>query len=124
MSLLLEPEIVDASARRAALERLRSIGGVLPTISELARPDLTPGDVERRLAATDPDAPSVHNLWRLHWFNDAGRRRRAELPSYVVLPTELTGIEPPIVVLLGSRFPLIGAHKVLAAYACLVPRIV
>src|SRR5439155_920181 len=30
----------------------------------------------------------------------------------------------PIVVLIGRRFPLIGAHKVLAAYACLVPRLV
>jgi len=28
------------------------------------------------------------------------------------------------VVLLGRRFPMIGAHKVLAAYACLVPRLV
>jgi cysteine synthase len=27
-------------------------------------------------------------------------------------------------VLLGRRFPMIGAHKVLAAYACLVPRLV
>src|SRR4029434_824171 len=28
-----------------------------------------------------------------------------------------------IVVALGDRFPLIGAHKVLAAYGCLVPRL-
>jgi cysteine synthase len=124
MSLLLEPEIVDASRRRAALERLRSIGGVLPTLSELARPESIPGGVERRLAGTDPDAASADNLWRLHWFNDESRRRRAELPTHVVLPAELTGVEAPIVVLLGSRFPLIGAHKVLAAYGCLVPRLV
>ena len=26
--------------------------------------------------------------------------------------------------LLGNRFPMIGAHKVLAAYGCLVPRVV
>jgi cysteine synthase A len=123
MSLLLEPEIVDASRRSAALERLRSIGGVLPTLSELARPDYIPDDIGRRLAATDPDAASADNLWRLHWFNDASRRR-AELPSHIVLPTELTGVAAPIIVLLGSRFPLIGAHKVLAAYGCLVPRLV
>jgi cysteine synthase len=41
-----------------------------------------------------------------------------------VLPPELTGVKAPIVVLLGCRFPMIGAHKVLAAYACLVPRLV
>ena len=33
-------------------------------------------------------------------------------------------MKAPIVVLLGGRFPMIGAHKVLAAYACLVPRLV
>ena len=29
-----------------------------------------------------------------------------------------------IVIALGNRFPMIGAHKVLAAYGCLAPRIV
>jgi cysteine synthase len=42
----------------------------------------------------------------------------------VVLPTELTGVEAPIIVAFGNRFPMIGAHKVLAAYACLTPRVV
>jgi cysteine synthase len=41
-----------------------------------------------------------------------------------VLPSELTGVESPIVVLLGDRFPMIHSHKVIAAYACLAPRIV
>ncbi|HEX9162137.1 MAG TPA: pyridoxal-phosphate dependent enzyme, partial [Thermoanaerobaculia bacterium] len=34
-----------------------------------------------------------------------------------------TGVDAKIVVLLGNRFPMIRAHKVLAAYACLIPRI-
>jgi cysteine synthase len=42
----------------------------------------------------------------------------------VVLPTSLTGVAAPIIVALGDRFPMIAAHKVLAAYACLAPRIV
>ena len=46
------------------------------------------------------------------------------MPAHVVLPKALTGVKAPIVVLLGRRFPMIGAHKVLAAYACLVPRLV
>ena len=41
-----------------------------------------------------------------------------------MLPPELTGIEAKIVVALGDRFPMIQAHKVLAAYACLAPRVV
>ena len=41
-----------------------------------------------------------------------------------MLPPELTGVDAKIVVALGNRFPLIGAHKVLAAYGCLAPRLV
>ena len=41
-----------------------------------------------------------------------------------MLPRELTGVDARIVVALGDRFPMIGAHKVLAAYGCLAPRLV
>ena len=37
----------------------------------------------------------------------------------------LTGVEAPIVVAFGDRFPMIRAHKVLAAYRCLLaPRVI
>jgi len=121
---LIQPEIVDAGRRRAAVERVRSINAVLPTWSELADPGSIAGDILSALGDVDPDAPQAENLWRVHWFNDASRRETAALPGYVVLPPELTGVAAPIVVLLGRRFPMIGAHKVLAAYACLVPRLV
>src|SRR5215204_3799328 len=121
---LIQPEIVDAGRRRAAVERVRSINAVLPTWSELADPGSISGDILSTLGDVDPDAPQAENLWRVHWFNDASRRETAALPGYVVLPPELTGVAAPIVVLLGRRFPMIGAHKVLAAYACLVPRLV
>ena len=46
-------------------------------------------------------------------------------PQHVVLaPPTLTGVESPIIVVFGDRFPMITAHKVLAAYACLAPRVV
>ncbi|MCA9715079.1 MAG: pyridoxal-phosphate dependent enzyme, partial [Myxococcales bacterium] len=41
-----------------------------------------------------------------------------------MLPPSLTGVPATIVVLLGWTFPMIQAHKVLAAYACLAPRLV
>jgi len=43
--------------------------------------------------------------------------------STSVLTKELTGVDAPIVVAFGDRFPMIGAHKVLAAYGCLAPRL-
>ena len=118
----MRPIVVDQSRRRAAIKRLQQVNGTLPTWSELAEPG-NASDIPH-LSAIDPDAPDPANLWRVHWFNDADRSRRSQAPAHLVLPSELTGVDCPIVVLIGRRFPMIGAHKVLAAYACLVPRLV
>ena len=71
----------------------------------------------------DPQAADPRNLWRVHWYNDLAGRR-VEVPEHVVLPRELTGIDSPVLVVLGNRFPMISTHKVLAAYGCLAPRVV
>ena len=123
MTFLLNPEIVDQKRRRAAIDRLKNVNIRLPTWSELADPAEIYGYVPP-LSGVDPDTPDAANLWRVHWFNEADRESLARLPGHVILPPELTGVKAPVVVLLGRRFPMIGAHKVLAAYACLVPRLV
>jgi cysteine synthase A len=123
-SLVARPEIVDGEGRRAAIERARSRGIVLPTFAQLSGQEPIPAHIEARLADVDPDAPAAENLWRVHWYNSADRRGRVDVPAHVVLPPALTGVAAPIVVLLGSRFPMIGAHKVLPAYSGLVTRLV
>src|SRR5262249_26653901 len=60
----------------------------------------------------------------VHWYNDAMRRGVAPVPVYLDLPEALTGVKARILVALARYFPMISAHKVLAAYGCLVPRIV
>lgn len=124
MSLCIQPEIVDRKRRRAAIERLRQLDVRLPTWSELADPGEIEPETMPLLANVDPDSPDAANLWRTHWFNSPDQRMLIDMPGHIVLPPELTGVQAPIVVLLGSRFPMIGSHKVLAAYACLVPRLV
>src|SRR5437763_6221892 len=121
---LTRPEVVDAKRRRAAVESLRAARVTLPRWSELADPARISSAVISDLKSVGPDEPDERNLWRVHWFNDASRTERVFVPGHVVLPQALTGVKAPIVVLLGRRFPMIGAHKVLAAYACLVPRLV
>jgi len=117
-------EIVDTSAYARAVQRLREARVALPTFDELADPSRLPAGLIAALGAVDPDDAHPLNLFRVHWWNDATRRGRAAVPEHVVLPESFTGVAAPIVVALGNRFPLIGAHKVLAAYACLVPRLV
>jgi len=120
----LETEIVDREVYDNSVERFRSARIVLPTFAELADPERIPAEVVAALAGVDPDAPDPRNLFRVHWYNDAGRRGRAAVPEHVVLPASLTGVRAPIAVALGDRFPMITAHKVLAAYGCLAPRLV
>ena len=119
-----ELEIADVGVFERAVDRLRAAEVVLPTFSQLAEPELIPSAVRDELKAVGPDDPHPLNLFRVHWFNDRSRTEQVAVPEHVVLPPELTGVEARIVVVLGNRFPLIGAHKVLAAYGCLVPRLV
>ncbi|HEX6918943.1 MAG TPA: pyridoxal-phosphate dependent enzyme [Actinomycetes bacterium] len=116
--------VVDPSAYGHTVERLRAAGVLLPTFAQLARPASIPRSVRARLAGVKPDDAHPLNLFRVHWWNDQARTDLAPLPVHVVLPRSLTGVDARIVVLLGDRFPMIRAHKVLAAYACLAPRIV
>ena len=118
----LQPEIVDRKRRRSAVERLRAANVRLPTWAELADP--AGMEAPSGLASVGPDDASAENLWRVHWHNDERRVGLVDVPGHVVLPESLTGVKAPIIVVLGRRFPMIGAHKVLAAYACLVPRLV
>jgi cysteine synthase len=115
---------VDEAVLERAAARCRSLGVTLPTFEELADPDWIPAAMRERLVSVDPDAPDPANLFRAHWFNDGTRAGRTAVPEHLVLPPELTGVEAPIIVALGDRFPMIRSHKVIAAYGCLAPRIV
>ena len=95
----------------------------ISTFAQLADPATIPAATVAALAGVDPDAPAPGNLFRVHWHNAADRRGRAAVPEHVVLPSTLTGVPCPIIVAFGDRFPMITAHKVLAAYGCLVPRL-
>jgi cysteine synthase len=90
----------------------------------LADPARIPAAIHEALAAIDPDSPHPLNLFRVHWYNAADRRHRTPTPEHLVLPSSLTGVDARIVVALGNRFPMIHAHKVLAAYGCLAPRVI
>jgi cysteine synthase len=120
----LERELVDALVYERTVGRFREAGIVLPTFAQLADPTTIPTSIATRLATVDPNVAHPLNLFRAHWFNGADRRTRVDVPAHIVLPPELTGVPARIVVALGDRFPMIGSHKVIAAYGCLTPRIV
>jgi len=120
----LERTVVDAAVLERTAARLGQAGVVLPTFAQLKDPATIPSAIRAGLADVDPDAANALNLFRVHWFNGADRKSLVVLPDHLELPPELTGVKARIVLALGNRFPMIGAHKVLPAYGCLVPRLV
>ena len=73
------------------------------------------------MAGLDRNEPDSRNLFRaLVWSTDGSGSH--EVPDYIELPSEMTGVEARILLAIGNRFPMIRAHKVLAKYSCLVPR--
>jgi len=98
-------------------------GVVLPTISELRNPHSISNEIKNKVLKLDKDAMDPANLFRVHWFNKRDHSQFLDVPEHIVLPSEFTGVEAKIIVNLGRYFPLITAHKVLAAYGCLLPRI-
>ena len=104
-------------------EYFKKKGVILPTVSELCNPHSINEDVKIKLKTVDKDAMDPLNLFRVHWFNNRDYSNFSKVPEHIVLPSEFTGVEAKIIVNIGRLFPLITAHKVLAAYGCLLPRI-
>ncbi len=123
-SLDVVQDIDDRATYDRAVQRFRERRIALPTFAELADPTLIPDAVRAGLATVGPDEAHPLNLFRVHWYNSADRKGTTGVPDHVVLPPELTGTPASVVVVLADRFPMIGAHKVLASYGCLAPRIV
>ena len=64
------------------------------------------------------------NLFRITWKNEAVEHGGGfGEGNWIEFPPALTGVEATIVGIVGKWFPT-GAHKVGAAYGCLVPRLV
>ncbi len=116
--------VVDRGVRDRAARWLGRAGVLLPTLSGLAQPASIPDARRIALRSVDPDGANPANLYRMHWYNDRSRAGLAAVPCHLVFPPALTGLRAPIIMALGCLFPMIGAHKVLAAYGCLVPYLV
>ena len=113
-----------------AVGRFKELNIVLPTFAQLRDPSSIPTEIQEQLAGVEKDAADPRNLFRVHWFNehaDAPGENYpgfVDVPTHIELPSELTGVDARIVLAFGNRFPMIRAHKVLAAYSCLVARLV
>jgi cysteine synthase len=113
-------EAVLTSAVAQAKERDFKI----PTFKQMRDPSLIPDDVKERLADVGLWDLDPINLYRITWHNEAKTSGGGFGGiNYFEVPSEISGVDARIVMLEGKWFPT-GAHKVGAAFGCLVPRLV
>ncbi len=108
--------------RQRAIERCREKNILIPTFAEMRDPTGIDPAVQSALRKVDMQALDPLNLFRINWRNDPQSHEFGELNA-LELPHQLTGVPARIVGLIGKHFPT-GAHKVGAAFGCLVPRLV
>ena len=104
------------------MERCRERGILIPTFAEMRDPSAIDPAVVAALRGVELQAVDPLNLFRITWHNDANTGGFSDVNA-VEIPSELTGVPARIVGLVGKHFPT-GAHKVGAAFGCLVPRLV
>jgi cysteine synthase A len=105
-------------------QRVRDRGIIIPTFAQMKEPGRVPAVVKEKLAKIGLWDVNPLNLFRITWKNQP-------VPSgggfgevnFIEFPPSLTGVPVRILALVGKWFPT-GAHKVGAAFGCLVPRLV
>ena len=113
---------INESVLKKTVKLCRERGIVIPTFAQLADPKKAPVSVTERLKKVGLSDLDPLNLFRITWKNDESTGLFGDV-NFLEIPRELTGIKARVIGLVGSRFPT-GAHKVGAAFGCLVPRLV
>ena len=110
---------IESAARVARDQSIR-----VPTFKQMRDPSLVPASVTADLANVGLWDLDPLNLFRITWHNEPVEKGGGfGGVNYLEFPPELTGVDARIVAVVGKWFPT-GAHKVGAAFGCLVPRLV
>ncbi len=119
IDLTIVPDRLERAVTRA---RERDI--VIPTFAQMRDPGLIPEETVSELGHVGLWDLDPLNLYRITWHNEPVEKGGGfgEINT-IEFPSELTGVEARIVALVGKWFPT-GAHKVGAAFGCLVPRLI
>jgi cysteine synthase len=120
--------MIDLTLNKETLQRTiaraREKNIIVPTFKQQRNPDLIPEKILNRLKDVGLWDINPLNLFRINWHNDAVEKGGGfGGVNYLEFPKEITGVDARIIALVGKWFPT-GAHKVGAAFGCLVPRLV
>ena len=113
---------IDYAVVKKTAARCRARGITIPTFAQMRYPEKVPQSITSKLPAVGLWDINPLNLYRISWKNDIETGLYGGV-NYVEIPRELTGVKARIIGIIGKYFPT-GAHKVGAAFGCLVPRLV
>jgi len=115
---------IDEKARKKNIQRCKDNGILLPTYEQMRDPSKVPQSVKDELKGIGLWDVHSRNLFRVTWKNEPKEKggQFGEV-NYFELPREITGTKARIAGIVGKWFPT-GAHKVGAAYSCLVPELI
>ncbi len=115
---------IEKERRKRAIQRVREKNIIIPTYAQMKDPGQAPAKVKAELGKIGLWDVNPRNLFRITWHNQPHATGGGfSGVNYLELPSTLTGTPARVVVLVGKWFPT-GAHKVGAAFSCLVPRLV
>ena len=108
----------------SAIEVCKKHNIILPTIKMLDNPQLIPEKIKQELKNVGMDDLNPFNLFRISWYNEPLEKggQYSEIPNYIEIPPQISGVKSRIIMLLGAFFPT-GSHKVGASYGPLVTRL-
>ena len=120
--------MIDLTMHEDRLERAagraKERGVVVPTFAQMKDPASIPEEVREKLGGIGLWDVDPLNLFRISWKNEPVETGGGfGGVNYIELPSSLTGVDARILALVGKWFPT-GAHKVGAAFGCLVPPLV
>ncbi len=104
------------------IKRCRERDIIIPTFAQQKDPEKVPEQIKSKLKDVGLWDINPLNLFRINWKNDIETGLFGGV-NFLEIPREITGVRARIIGLVGKYFPT-GAHKVGAAFGCLVPRLV
>ena len=114
--------VPEALERTVELAKERNI--IIPTLKQQRDPSLIPEKIVDRLKNVGLWDVDPLNLFRISWQNEPKPYGGGYTGvNFMEFPEALTGVKARIIAVVGKYFPT-GAHKVGAAFGCLVPRLV
>ena len=121
-------KLIDLTVNEARLKkvvkRAKERNIVIPTFAQMKNPALIDAGVKEQLKNVGLWDINPLNLFRINWHNEPKEFGGGfGSVNYIVFPEAITGVKAKIVAISGKWFPT-GAHKVGAAFGCLVPRLV